>query len=245
MIIGSYAIKYHFLDFPRTPKDIDIIKGSNFNDYFPFNLKREYLKNDVLLEYKDEEFLNKDSLYTLKVSHLFWDINWEKHIWDAQWLKNKGCVLNKVLFHKLYEYWNTVHKKNQRSNLDMSSEDFFDNAISCEYSHDWLHTLINKVPTYTKVLADDSEVLVSEDKFNLLTYEEKCDLVKEEVYVMAYERFKQLGYKRAYNKMLKKFIINHAPLWEAVFIIENYKELQYCNINFIKLIDDGINNRTN
>lgn len=115
MVIGSAALKFHFPDFKRVPKDIDIIKGSKFNDYFPSDLKREYLENPVLLEHcEDNDFLDPDSLFSLKVSHAFWDLknnSWEKHMFDIQFLKEKGCKLNRPLFDKLYEYWNKVHGK--------------------------------------------------------------------------------------------------------------------------------------
>jgi hypothetical protein len=44
----------------------------------------------------------------------------------------------------------------------------------------------------------------------------------EEVQVMAWERFKKDKWYIGYSKMLKKFLINHAPMWEALFIIENW-----------------------
>lgn len=93
MLIGSAAIKFWFSDFPREPKDIDFIKDSKINNYFNTNLKKEYLENPILLKhYFNEEVLNPDVLYTLKISHLFWDLfnnSWDKHIWDVQFLKEK------------------------------------------------------------------------------------------------------------------------------------------------------------
>lgn len=234
MIIGSTAIKHWFPDFNREPKDLDIIKGSNFNDYFPLDLRREYLDNPILLEScEDNDFLSPDELYTLKVSHSFWDLennSWDKHMWDIQFLKSKGCKLIPDLFDKLYQYWNTVHSTNKRSKLDMSAEEFFDNAIKYPVGHDELHQRLvqhkwfdTNQPMYYKVLKDGCDVDVEESKWNDLTEHEKFRLVFEEVAVMAVERFNTLYYKAAYNKMLKKFIISHAPLWEAVYIIENHK----------------------
>jgi hypothetical protein len=172
------------------------------------------------------------------MSHIFWDINWDKHMFDIQFLINKGIAWDRKLFPLLYEYWNTVHGKNKRSDLEMSAEQFFDNAVKSEYDHDWLHTLLNPYPTFNKVLI--GEVEVCEHKFNNLKHEEKCNLVTEEVMIMAYERYKHLDFRVAYSKMLKKFIMNHAPMWEALFIIENYIELHRPKFNYYKIIDDGI-----
>lgn len=248
MIVGSYCILYHFPDFYRKPKDLDYIEGGpvpmNPNDY-----KVECLKNPVLLDaekYNSSGYCSKDNLYTLKMSHMFWDIRWEKHISDIMFLKDKGCKLNRDLFFKLYDYWNTVHEPNRRSNLQMSSEDFFTNALNLEHSHDFVHTLIKEVPTYTLILKDGAEVEVDENKFNQLTFEQKCSLVKEEVFVMAWERYSKYLHYIAYQKMLKKFIINHAPLWEAIFILDNFKELKTpCfngvkGFNFIQHINNGL-----
>ena len=96
-------------------------------------------------------------------------------------------------------------------------------------------------PTYTKVLKDGAEVNVSEEKFNNLTFEDKCNLVREEVEVMSWERWSKKDYRVAYNMMLKKFILNHAPIWEAIFIIENYVLLQKPIRNHFKIIESQLN----
>lgn len=231
VIIGSTAIKHHFSDFNRAPKDLDYAVSS------PIKKENgtEFLINPILCEVQNEGYLIPDLLYTLKISHLFWDINWSKHMYDVQFLKSKGCKLNKDLFYKLYDYWGVLHGKNKRSDLKMSSEDFFDNAIKSKYEHDYLHTLIKNPPTFKKILI--GEVEVSEEKFNNLSFEEKKELVVEEVMIMAYERYYNLDYRSAYSKMLKKFIISHAPMWEALFIIENYIELHKPNFNYINKIN--------
>lgn len=234
ILTGSSALRFHFPDFPRTPKDMDYIVQSSK----PRRGNIEFLVNTVFADYPFT-MIQPNDLLTLKMSHLFWNINWEKHMFDVQFLLKKGCKINLTLFNNLYIYWNEVHGKNKRSDLKMSAEDFFDNNLKSEYSHDWLHTLINPVPTYTKVLI--GEVEVGEEKFNALSYDEKCALVYEEVMIMAWERFKYLDYREAYGLMLKKFIISHAPIWEAIFIIENFIELHKPKFNYYKLIENGIN----
>lgn len=248
IIIGSQAIKYWFPDFPREPKDWDVILNQGEHHNLITEQRIEVLPNPVILEYcKDynQKYLKPNELYTLKVSHLFWDIGWEKHMFDVQFLKEKGCILDTCLFQNLYNYWNEYHSKNKRSDLKMSAEDFFNNALTSKHSHDWLHTLIKNPPTYTKVLKDGAEVEVSEEKFFNLTEEEKEDLVREEVIIMAYERYSKLDYRSAWSKMIKKFIISHAPLWEAIWIIENFKSktLYKPSYNFIEYLNNKINGR--
>lgn len=251
ILIGSKAIKYWFSDFPREGKDIDLacIDGPNWM-FRDSDDRIEYLINPVLWKrynypWDETVICSPDDLYTLKISH---SIGWElengshnKHLWDINFLKNKGCILDKSLFDELYSYWETIHGKNKRSDLNMGAKEFFDNAVECKYDHDWLHTLINPYPTFNKVLKDGAEVEVDENKFNLLTEEEKELLVREEVYVMAYERFSYLEYPFAYSKMLKKFLLNHAPIWEALWMIQNWPKLVKTKFNFIKHINERIN----
>lgn len=244
ILIGSQAIKYWYPDFPREPKDMDFIVSEN-EKLPPKGKNVEYLKNPIFSnkwKYKDTKPLYSDDLTTLKASHLCWNINWDKHMFDLQFLLKKGNEIDEELFWDLYEYWNQYHGKNKRSDLKMSKEDFFNNAINYDtMEHDEMHKIINPVPVYTKILKDGCEVELDEEKYNLLSHEEKIDLIREECYVMAYERYKHLDYRIAYNKMLKKFIISHAPKFTLLFILKNYIELQNRpKFNFIKQIENGI-----
>ena len=94
---------------------------------------------------------------------------------------------------------------------------------------------------YKKILKDGAEVEPCALKFQLLHFKSKCSLVEEEIMVMAYERFRKLGYYHAYTKMLKKFIINHAPIWEAKFIIENYIAVEKPSFDYYKKIENNKN----
>lgn len=237
-------MRHWFPEFPREPKDVDIAVLDTYDmrrsAVLDLNNPIEYLENPVLLEWfgEQEEYCPAEGLLTLKASHLFWDIAWDKHLFDVQWLLGKGYTIDRELFHLLYNYWNEYHSWNRRSDLKMSATDFFNNAVDCPYSHDELHILLNPEPTYTKVLI--GEVEVGEDKFNRLPFEQKCNLVYEEVYVMATERWPEMDYRKAYSIMLKKFIISHAPLWEAIFIIENYRLLHKPTYNYMKVIKEGM-----
>lgn len=248
ILIGSAAMKFWFPDFNREPKDIDYavdvegVKSERIED------KRiEYLYNPLVTQNYPIfngyfTVANPIDLLTLKASHLFWDINWEKHMFDTQFLLGKGVSINEELFYKLYDYWNVFHGKNKRSDLKMEKEDFFDNAINpyMEVEHDVIHTFINPIPTYTKLLAKGKTVELDERKFYSLTEEEKDAMVIEEVMVMAYERYRKLGYRRAYHRMVKKFLISHAPMYLALHLIKHYRRLHLPQFNFIEAIDNGI-----
>jgi hypothetical protein len=249
IIIGSTAIKSYFPDFPREPKDLDYaVKDLDekvnarqiLKDFEETHTQRvEFLENPIVCKYANEAVLRPDLMLTLKMSHLFWDIDWDKHMFDVQFLLKQGAKYNKDMFEELYPYWNELHGQNKRSDLKMTKEDFFDNALK-EFDHDHLHTLLNPEPTYISMLADDAEVEIDEQKFMNSTQEAKENLVKEEVYVMAFERYRALGYRRANLRMLKKYIISHVPMFAAPFVIENYVKLLKPEYDFVKTIEEKL-----
>ncbi len=250
MISGSTAIKYWFYDFPRNPKDIDIIIDINSTlnqEFFKkkyYNTKVEFLLNPIIFKHRRKRnlstdvytYLEPDELITLKVSHLFWDLpnkSWEKHIWDVQFLKEKGCKIIPELFWDLFYYWETIHGKRKASQLNMSAKEFFTNNIKFPFEHDFLHEVLvthpyflEKTPTYKKILKENQEVDVCMNKFINLSELDKFNVVFEEVAVMSIERFpKEMHFKAMYEKMLKKFIISHCKIEEGIWIIENHKKL--------------------
>lgn len=239
LIIGSTALKYWFpKDYPREPKDFDIAVESF--DGLKEDPDVEYLVNPVILKYQPLGYINPAYLLTLKMSHLFWDINWKKHMYDVQFLLDKGYRYDENILNELIEYWEETKPKIRRSNLSMSAKDFFDNAVNKDdQEHDALHALLNPVPMYTKILKDGCEVELDEEKWKNLSFEEKCDVVFEETAVMAYERFPDKNYSIGYKKQLKANIIRHFPKYIAIFAIVNYKKVLKPKFNFEKTIKDG------
>lgn len=238
MIIGSYAIKFNFPNFPRTPKDLDYIGKLNFTN--EENLRLEKLENPILEKYYNynlPNYIGMDELYNLKISHSFWNLpnnSWDKHLWDIQFLKENGCKFIPSLFWELFEHWENVYGKRNSSNLEMSAKDFFNNKISYDIKHDDLHEILvqhpyfnGDSPTYKKILKEGAEVDVCMEKFNNLSELDKFNVVFEEVAVMSMEnRFpKEMFWKEKFQKMLKKFIISHCKVEEGVWIIQNHKEL--------------------
>lgn len=249
ILIGSRAMKWHFPDFPREPKDYDYavakigenrcVKNSNGDRVELHPIKAIWKRFNHLT--RDLKILSPDQIYTLKVSHSFWNVKWEKTIFDIVWLKKKGCKIDKELFDELYAHWVTVHGEPKRSNLKQSKADFFNNALMNQDKHDDLHAILKFPPTFTKILV--GEVETSEEKWNLLNHEEKLDLIREETYVMAYERMAGRDYRTAYIAQLKAMILNHLPQYQALFAVDNYYELRKPLIKYHEIIKNGL--RTN
>ena len=223
LIIGSTAIRYYFPDFNRNPKDIDVAVLKDK----PREGNKEFLVNPVILKYQESGYLEPNLLLSLKISHLFWDINWDKHLYDVQFLLSKGCKYDLGLIQELRIFWDSYLPKVRRSRLEMNKEDFFTNNVNEDVEqHDYLHTLLADIPAYTKLLREGCEVELDENKWHALSLEEKCDVVFEETAVMAFERYKIVDYRVAYKRQLKDNIIKHFPFYITIWSIENYKNLE-------------------
>lgn len=237
VIIGSTALKFWYPNIDRVVKDLDYAVDID-------NIERvkniEYLYNPIIFKYIDnnQQYITPEQLLTLKMSHISWDVNFKKHMHDIQFLLGQGVKYNLDLYNELLNYWTIVktrNKKYRRSNLTLTSDEFFDNGIISD--HDYLHTLLKDIPTYTKILKDGSEVEPDEKKFIQLSFEDKISVI-EEVMVMAYERFRNKQYKVAYDKMLQKYITGHAPIWQLIFIIENFLKIRKPSYNYYKKIEN-------
>lgn len=239
IIIGSTALKYHFPeDCPREPNDIDVVVKDSSK--FRKIKNTEFLENPALLKYEKSGYISPVMLLTLKMSHLFWDINWDKHMFDVQFLLKKGCKYDLAVLREFREYWEQTLPKVRRSNLELNKEEFFSNKVNKDTEeHDKLHKIIAEVPAYTKILKDGAEVELDENKWIQLSFKEKCDIVREEAYVMAAERYKNLHYIPAYRKQLKDCIQKHYPEYIALFAIENYKELEKPECDYKQKIENG------
>lgn len=249
ILIGSRAARWHFPDFPREPKDYDYAVDQDMQESAHLNSLGDRIDiQRIPAIYKRFNQLTRDckiatpnQLYTLKISHIFWDIKWEKTIFDIVWLKKKGCELEVDLFQELYAYWVEIHGKPERTELNKSKEEFFTNALKNQDKHDVLHAIIKFPPTFTKILV--GEVEVSESKWNELSFEEKLSLIREETYVMAYERMGKSDYRTAYRLQTKSLILKHLPFYQALFAVDNYYHLRKPLIKYHEIIKNGL--RTN
>lgn len=225
LIIGSTAIKHYFPDFPREPNDLDYVVADKSK--FMSNSIIEYLENPVILKYQTEGHLTPELMTSLKVSHLLWETNWEKHMFDLQFLLKKGFKWDLELVRELREYWHKTLPKVKRSQLEMTKEDFFTNNVNKDSNeHDHLHSMINSIPMYTRLLKDGAEVELDESKWEMLSFNDKCLVVWEEVLVMQIERYKGLKPTVGYIKQLKSCIQKHFPPYISLFSIENYPTLE-------------------
>lgn len=237
ILIGSKAIRFWFNDFPREPKDTDYVV-----DEIPLQKqpKVEYYKIPRLLSYDGGLPLGPNEMFTLKCSHIFWDIKWDKTFYDIIFLQSNKCKIQNDLFYDLYSFWETIHGKNKRPNFDVPNEIFFKDKVNRKFNHDNLHKIINPFPLFEKIKLDNNKAEIDEDSFyKNLSFEEQIQMIQEEAYVIALERFlipKIIpNHVAAYNKALKALITRLSPIWLVIFILNNIEYFLKPKYNFYKI----------
>jgi hypothetical protein len=201
-LIGSHAARRHFSDF-REPHDVDFHtadadEAENFKQKYRDAGKRP---PDVFVDQRLEEwpywgpFATPEELYTMKVSHAFWEINrdpnnWNKHMSDVIFFQRKGVDFNRELYNILRPIWKDLHAPH-RTSLAQNKKNFFNDAVKRIYDHDSIHASIayGDHPLYEDILVPGEEVMVDNDRFfNDMDLETQLKCVREEVYATALER---------------------------------------------------------
>lgn len=230
IVIGSTAIKHHFPDFPREPKDYDV-----FSNVMPKS-DGDVFYHPRMLEYwwtgRIDTFAAPDELYTIKLSHAFWELpngSWGKHMADLMFLKSKGCRVIEPLYRILYEIWTEKHGS-KKMDLTKEADDFFKDAVKRKYDHDSIHRSVAYTPgqpLYEKFLKPGHSVDMDMAAVWGAPFEERVALFREEVYATALERIViprkykvSPGY--AHHWALRRTITSLTKGKSARFIAENY-----------------------
>lgn len=189
---------------------------------------------------KESGVANESDMLAIKMSHLPWDIFWWKHAQDVLVLQNKGVVANDSLYSLLAEYWEHQHGTKTNLSLYKTKDEFFNDAVKKYFEHDYLHEIVsvNGIPVYTKCLKAGQDVLIDHNKFLNLCHTDQVRMFKEEVAVIALERWiipaltkkglthegKQFTIAQAWNKALHKTTVSLTKGWASRFITENLTE---------------------
>lgn len=232
IIVGSTALSKFNLN-RREPKDLDIwtdceddLKGKEDSHLIP----KDILDIVPVVEIDNIFYATPDAIYTIKMSHFEYQIHWQKTKLDVLWLKSNGCKLIPELYNKLKEHWKTVHGNKEFLSLMQTKEDFFTDNVEYLVEHDHLHELVaypNK-PMYTNCLKDNHEVLIDKDKFDKMPFEDRVRMFREEITVIAAERWLinsyfrgKISWYRAYMLSLEKTVTRLTKGFASEFIIMN------------------------
>jgi hypothetical protein len=184
-LIGSTAAKHWFADF-RTPKDCD------YHSPEPITVDgADVFIDSRLSAWEWDKIATPSELYTLKVSHAFWEIgdSWNRHMADIVFFQRRNVEFSRRLYDVLLPIWKDIHKP-KITNLNQTSKQFFSDAVKRRYVHDSVHQSIAYYdePLFRRILKDGEEVLVDSRKFFNMDYDLQLQLVREEVYTTALER---------------------------------------------------------
>ena len=256
LIYGSEAIKHFFSEYSNEPKDLDIIVSED--------LKIDIKTDKILEQYylpefqyifdnnKDEKYVDPDFLYTIKMSHLSWNIKWDKHMKDAIFLKEKGAKLNEFLYKELMNAWSRIHGT-KKVKMNVKNEDFFKENIPRKYNHEFLHEqfAFYDRPLNERIRKDLDSPFCSEDLWNLLSDDVKFKCAFEEIMVLTAERFifvdnkNKLPPKHAKIQTLKNMITSTTSGWFNLYLKENFKKFidtDFPNKFYTKIKDLDIDN---
>jgi hypothetical protein len=216
-LFGSKLIKKYFSDF-REPNDTDWVTndisklkpcliGKEEYYYIPFSPNRE---------------MTADEIYTVKVSHAIYDIHWKKTMSDIRFLQIKGCKILPDLLKNLRLHWESVHGLQKRVDFEVEPGNFFEDRVRRKLNHDELHKMINISPTYLKII--DNDVNPNPDKYFGLSEYERKEILFEEAFVIAIERFWNSNDRMAYQIAQQSLVTRLHPIWLADEIIKNWNK---------------------
>ena len=200
ILIGSQAMKRYFQEF-REPKDWDWFCT---NEDEPKS-KSPNSRNDIFRDQRlaawdwghpddgDMRFATINELYTIKISHSFWNLHgtWNKHAADILFLQRKGALFLPELYDILLPIWKEKHRP-KRTSLNQTKEEFFGDAVTRKYDHDSVHRSVAYEPgkpLYETFLKENSDVMVDNAKFWALPHETRLKAFREEVMATALERW--------------------------------------------------------
>lgn len=241
IIVGSGALKE--LGWNVNPKDVDIWTDEDLPKQKGFDIC--VIPTNILnLIPTVNGVANLDALYTIKCSHLGWrNPKWNKHKQDVLLFKHKGARLIPELYAELLEFWKVTLGDKWFLSLNKNKEDFFTDSVVYVYDHDYLHELVAypNQPMYTHCLKDKHEVLIDKDKFDKLSFDNQVRMFREEVTVIALERWLlnpkckgKFSWIEAYIMSLEKTITTLTKNWATSFIVLNLEHFVKPDYSYFK-----------
>ena len=172
-----------------------------------------------------------NALYSIKLSHMAWDIFWDKHKQEVLTMKLvNGCEIIPDLYETLVEHWKEEHGNKDFLSLYKSKDEFFTDGVVYVYDHDHLHELVawpNR-SVYESVLKDGHQVAIDHEKFLRLPFDQQVRMFREEISVIAAERWLlnpktcgKIHWTKAYQMALRKTVTALTKNWATEFILMN------------------------
>jgi len=140
-------------------------------------------------------FASKETLYSLKKSHIHFSIKFKKHIHDYCFLHERlnGEDILKSITEINHQETEERLGKLKTPSLNKSVKEFFGQSekfVKSYFIHDDVHRVMSyyDIPLYEKMQSNKDLAKCDENKWRVFPYEDKCKCVLEEAYVIALER---------------------------------------------------------
>lgn len=234
VLIGSTALSQYLPGIK--PNDVDYFADTPIEG-------AEVFYHPSLEAWEWQDIATLDELYTIKVSHAFWELqngSWTKHMLYITKMQQAGAQFIPALYDILYPIWEERYGK-KRVNLEKTPEEFFTETVERHYDHDSVHASIAYYdePLFNKILRDDSEVAVSKAKFDALDDLVKRQLVFEEIYATALERLiipSNYTYhaRKAFDWARMKLITSFSKGWFPLWIVLNFEHFLRPDIKYVQ-----------
>jgi hypothetical protein len=242
LIIGSTAMWNVGLTH-REPKDIDVF--TKYPDDFSETIDGYWHESfgDWLGDSRGIRSATPDELYTIKVSHAYWELkngSWGKHMSDILRLKDHGATLDLGLHKLLYTVWEERYGSKQMD-LSKEADSFFADAVKRKYDHDSIHYSVayGDVPMYVQILKDGHTVDVDPKKLWAMSHGDLVKLFREEIMATALERIViprnyETSPGAAYLWALRRTITSLTKGRSARFIVTNYHDFYKPDTDYVQ-----------
>lgn len=198
----------------------------------------------TLVDALEDRFATPDELYTIKVSHAYWELkngSWNKHMCDILELKKRGAKLIPEWHDLLYKIWEDLYGRKQ-VDLTKEADEFFADAVKRIYDHDSIHHSVAYNPghpIYDDCLKDGKTVQTDMTKVWAMPFERVVQMFREEVYVTALERLvipNRYTYSpgAAYQWALRRTITSLTKGKSAQFMVENFDAFCRPDMDYVK-----------
>lgn len=229
IVVGSKALEYWSGKPSSKHSDTDawILEGHKEFAHWPEGSTEGWdisvMPEEVYYLFSEESFRTgyatlEDQL-AIKLSHMPYDILWHKHKQYTLLLaKLTDRQYNEDLYGLLKRHWKEVHG-GSKSHLSLYKTkcEFFEDFVPKQHEHDYLHELVAfpDKPIYTECLKDGHEVMIDNWKWKGLHLCRKIRMMREEVAVIALERWliptlskgqRKFTIQEAWNKSLHKVV---------------------------------------
>jgi hypothetical protein len=246
--------KKYFIKTKKANYDVNIlVKTKNITSNHLL-YKETYNNNKILTCPYGNRFdvVATDFLYELKKSHRFIRKNHKKTMNDFYYILDNYIDKKEYIESEFYrlrfqETLVNANRSTKHIKLNQDKDGFFDTkGVTYIYDHDSIHRAVSfyKKPLYINYLKENESVLCDKNKWEILTYEDKCKAVLEEAYVIAIERYLSKNSKKtrleAFETGLEKICTTLCKGWFREFAYENYRTIlnMYSNNFYDKFVKD-------